>query len=449
MLDDRYKKAIAELLHYLKGISEDEIDLIPNKLMEYLRRNADPEYICNFDYTLPLRELKLMDETKRLIGMLYLNYICESDDEKQRIIDILHTNELKYSGQYEELNYDISDIYYISDIFPRQKEKINRAFIIKNGVLKKYKEESGITEVVIPDSVTEIGNDAFYGCTSLISVTIPDSVTAIGDHVFDECWNLETINVSEFYTNLWYSDVIKTKWYKENKDDLIILGARLLQYKGNNSIITIPNIVTVIDWYAFSDCKSLTSVTIPKSVKEIGYLAFDGCTSLISVEIPSTVEKIESTVFSGCSSMISINVNLQNKIYRSVNGVLYNKKCTKLLFCPKGVTNITIPDTVTEISSWAFEHCKSMTSITIPDSVTKIGDHAFYGCTSLTSVTISDNVMKIGNRAFYGCNSLISVTILYEVTKIGDEAFCDCTSLTSITIPNGMKEDVIRTINFN
>ncbi|MBE6206922.1 MAG: leucine-rich repeat domain-containing protein [Rikenellaceae bacterium] len=213
--------------------------------------------------------------------------------------------------------------------------------------------------------------------------------------------------------------------------------------------------------YAY--CTLLTSITIPDSVTEIGFGAFENCTSLKDIYvnitdlaaystknkmheiirrnirllvngveitelvIPNSVTEIGTSAFRDCTSLTSITIP---DSVTSIGDSAFNG-CTSL-------TCITIPDSVTEIGTSAFRDCTSLTSITIPDSVTSIGKGAFYGCTSLTSITIPDSVTSIGDFAFNGCTSLTSITIPDSVTSIGDYAFSGCTSLTSVTIPDSV-----------
>ena len=230
---------------------------------------------------------------------------------------------------------------------------------------------SGLTSVTIGDSVTSIGSSAFKGCSGLTSVEIPDSVTSIGSSAFYGCSGLTSINVSSG----------NTKYYSEN-DCLIEVNTNTLILGCINSII--PDSITSIGDYAFSNCSRLTSVTIPNSVTSIGRYAFYNCSGLTSVTIPDSVTSIGSATFAYCSGLMSI----------------------------------TIPDSITSIGDSAFSNCNGLTNITIPDSVTSIGNYAFYKCSGLTRVTIPDSVTSIGTYAFYGCSGLTSITIPDSVTSI-------------------------------
>ncbi|MBP3502602.1 MAG: hypothetical protein J6K42_03890 [Clostridia bacterium] len=110
MNNKKYCDAMAELLYYLKGIDEQEIAKIPIKLIDYFKVNASKDYVCKFDYNKPLKELNLKDETKALIGMIYINYICENKEQKQRILAKLNDNEKKYQ---KELNvkYNVNYLF--------------------------------------------------------------------------------------------------------------------------------------------------------------------------------------------------------------------------------------------------------------------------------------------------------------------------------------------------
>jgi hypothetical protein len=171
-------------------------------------------------------------------------------------------------------------------------------------------------------------------------------------------------------------------------------------------------------------------------ITEIG--AFDGCTGLTSISIPASVTAISSYAFSGCTSLTNITVN-NNPNYVIEGGILFNKAKNQIIVL-SGIINgsITIPEGVTEIGGGMFRDCVGLNSITIPASVTAIGNLAFSGCTSLSSVIFANGskLETIGYVAFGDCTSLTGITIPANVTAIGDYAFGGCTSLTGITVDN-------------
>ena len=345
-------------------------------------------------------------------------------------------------------------------------------FEIKDGCLVKYTGED--TEVVVPDGVTSIGEDAFEWCSSLTSVTIPDSVTSIGESAFSCCWSLTSVTIPDGVTSIGYEAfrVCSSLTSVMIPDSVTNIGDGAFYGCENLKSVTIPNGVTSIERNifcgcsgltsvkipdsvtsigesAFRECSSLTSVTIPDSVTSIGYEAFGECSSLTSVTIPSSVTSIGKSAFSGCSSLTSVTIpdsvtSIGEGAFCGCDGMADDSGLViirgVLHHCKRDVTSVTIPDGVTSIRGSAFRWCSSLTSVTIPAGVTSIEESAFEGCDSLTSVTIPNGVKSIGSDTFKDCSSLTSVTIPNSVTSIGFSAFSGCRSLTNIVIPDTVQE---------
>ena len=267
---------------------------------------------------------------------------------------------------------------------------------------RAFYECSGLTSVTIPDSVISIGNFAFAWCENLTSVTIPDRVTSIGNDAFNGCSSLTSATIPNSVTSI-----------------------EAFVFKNCSSLtsVTIPDSVTLIGGYAFENCDGLTSVTIPDSVTSIKYWAFSGCTSLTSVTIGNGVTSIGGSAFLDCTSLKSITIG--NGV-TSIGGSAF-KNCTSLKafygkfasvdnrclivdgvlnsFAPAGLTEYTIPDSVTSIGHSAFLGCSSLTSVTIPDSVTSIRFIAFNDCSSLTYVYCKPTTPPTGVSPMFNNNA--------------------------------------------
>ncbi len=291
---------------------------------------------------------------------------------------------------------------------------------------------TGLTSIVIPNSVTSIGARVFGGCDNIKKVSIPDSVTIIGDGAFGGL-NITSITIPNSVKSIGYRAFAYCESLKSITipDSVTKIGSEAFYCCRGLTNVKISNSITSINEATFGHCSSLKSIVIPKSITSIGFGAFTHCKSLEQITIPGSVTSIGDQAFRNCTRLASITVDSANKKYCSVDGVLFNKGRTKLIQYPQGKTNttFTIPYGTKSIENYAFYNCPNLTSISIPNSVTSIGDNAFYSCTGLTSMTIPDSVTSIGCCVIYDCTSLESITIPDSVTNINVGNFYECPNI--------------------
>ena len=289
---------------------------------------------------------------------------------------------------------------------------------IAGGAFSKY--NNGLTLVTIPNTVTTIGNYAFYLCNDLMSIAIPDSVTTIGNGAFSSCSSLTSITIPESVTNVGsgaFEYCYNLTTVNFNAINCTSLGS--MRGFGDCNALTTLNIgenVTRIPDYAFYDCDGLTGVLIiPNSVTEIGVSAFYSCGGFSSLTISENLTSFGRWAFGWCTGLTG---------------------------------ELTIPNSVTNIGDDAFRGCSGLTSIAFGSSLAEIGPYAFSNCEGLTSVTIPNTVTSIGNGAFYECNNLTTVNFnATNCTSMGTSgyyAFTDCPALTNLTIG----ENVTRIPNY-
>ena len=258
---------------------------------------------------------------------------------------------------------------YCSDLASISVEKDNKVYDSRNNCNAIIHTENntliaGCKNTVIPNNVTSIGDDAFYGCTGLTEVTIPNSVISIGNYSFYYCTGLTSVAIPNSVTTI---------------------GNDAFYYCTGLTSVAIPNSVTSIGESAFYRCTGLTSVTIPNSVTSIGYQAFGVCSGLTSVAIPNSVTSIGNDAFYVCT----------------------------------GLTSVTIPNSVTEIGESAFSGCSGLTEVISEiEEPFAFGSSAFSQIASTCSLTV-----PAGTRDAYIAAGWTEDVFKGGIFEVNDPAF--------------------------
>lgn len=311
----------------------------------------------------------------------------------------------------------------------------------------------GCNSTIIPNGVTTIGYNAFFGCHGLTSIHIPESVTSINDNSFDECIGLFSITIDK-----------KNPKY-DSRDDC----NAIIETESNRLIVacsssSIPSSVTSYSQSAFNNCASLS---IPDGLQEITSNMFISCDKLVSLRIPSSVKKIAESAFDNCSSLKTVVFeDGQEPIQLAVSYPAYYSKPQWFSACPLDsvyigrnisydftpsggygtfflspfrekptLRKVVFGDKVSIIPSAMFSGCVNLVSVVTPEKMDSIGFSAFNGCESLASFALPQGIRTIGNSAFDNCKSLTSINIPETVKIIEEKAFHYCEGLAKISIP--------------
>ena len=279
-----------------------------------------------------------------------------------------------------------------------------------------YSACAGLTNLIVPGSITNIGDYAFSHCAGLTCVTISNGVASLGVEAFSWCSDLTSITIPDSVTSIgqeafYYSGLTNVTI----PDSVTNFGVGAFAVCSSLTSVTIRDGVTSIGEAGFNFCTNLTSITIPDSVTSIGERAFWFCTALTNVSISSNVTNVGPYAFSACSSLINITVNPDNESYSSVDGVLFNNDRTVLIQFPGGKGGgYMVPDGVIIIGGYAFGSYDpygysffylpsgmNLTSINFPGSVTTIGEEVFYSLTNLTGFYFEGNAPVDAGNMFY------------------------------------------------
>ena len=265
---------------------------------------------------------------------------------------------------------------------------------------------SGLTEVILPGNLKEIGYYTFYNCSNLENISLPSQLETILTYAFSDCVSLKEIFIPQTVVNIsgslfqncpsLNSIVVEdgnSKYDSRGNCNAIIEKETLCLISGCRNTI-IPEETKTIGDDAFYGCTKLQSISIPESVMEMGDRAFGRCTGLKIVKLPTSLTIIPTQLFDECSSLESIELPSG---LTSI-GVF---KCSAL-------TSITLPGTVREIGKYAFAYTP-LQSIMIPEGITELESDIFKECHNLNKVFLPSTLKKIGNETFWRCYSLYNV----------------------------------------
>ena len=342
-----------------------------------------------------------------------------------------------------------------------------------------FKGNKNIRKVVLPDTLTSIGINAFYGCENLETVSFSKNLISIDEEAFEQCKCLKKIELPDglisieknaFYGCTELSDIrfpdslrdvgkdafSNTKWRIGQPEGNIYAGRVLIEYKGTITTDTVirvkkgtkaiskeafyskndlmkvilPDTLEYIGDAAFKYCRNFPKIDIPDSVRYIGANAFEGCTSLEEITFPEKLDHIGKCAFSGTAWAKS---HRGKELY--IGGIY----CGGYGYTPNGEKTVILKDGTRGIAEYAFYKNPRIESIIIPGSVKYIGRSAFESCGNLKTVTIKNGTKSIEQAAFKNCTSLESISIPDSVTEMSSEAFCGCTALTKAKLSDGLK----------
>ena len=291
-----------------------------------------------------------------------------------------------------------------------------------------------IRMVAIGNKVTSIGKCAFAQCYVLEKVLFSASVESIGDSAFLSCHSLRGFNIGkgvrEIAPSAFLSCLNLKKFIvEEGNENFSIINEALVDHT-HARLIALPPTYEGDEY------------TAPGNISELGCGAFFACKNLKRIIIPTTVTDIQDGAFTLCHGLKEIQVQDNHPNFTVEDGILYNKKQTKVITCPAGrsKTTVKLPSTVTEIGALAFSDCHSIKKIQLPASVRKLGRNAFATCFALNDITLPEGITSIPDYAFGGCIGLTSISLPSTVTHIGKNAFEDCRALKKIAIPEAVEE---------
>ena len=313
-----------------------------------------------------------------------------------------------------------------------------------------------LTAVQLPAGLTELPRYALAACNNLAFPALPETLTAIGDYAMAACDAFQTLALTDSVQTLGSHafagcDGLKRVTVPETVQ---ALGSYAFASCDALTKATLPATVTAVPAGCFSNCESLLSVTCNGTVTAIGERAVYGCKLLTEAPIPATVTAIGDYAFSNCKALL--RVTLPEGLQTLGTGAFSSCELLTSIALPDaitvvpedcfsacGLTDVTLAPATTEIGAGAFSLCILLERIDLPGTLTAIGEQAFSGCSKLAELTLPAGLQTIGGSAFLGCEALTALDVPGSVTSIGERAFSGCTALTELSLRAGAETQTI------
>lgn len=314
---------------------------------------------------------------------------------------------------------------------------------------------TNLAEVLIPDTVTSIGNYAFAD-TALTKLELPENLTTIGARILQGNKGVSEVIIPKSVTEMHYNVAGNTGSFDgsqvqeaEFEEGMKNIPAYAFQGATNLKKVSVPDTVTSIESYAFQST-GLVVFHLKDNITNLGEYVFANCANLEEVNWNNTLSEIPKSTFSECISLKKFNMTNVVKVVaeNAFQGCesLENFDFTKNITIVKAnafnrcssLKTVVIGDSVTSIGQSAFSECRILNDIIIGKNVTVINANAFQNCDALKEISLPDSVETIGNSACYNCDSLAAITIPDSVTSIDSSIFYDCDALTGVTLGTGI-----------
>jgi hypothetical protein len=323
---------------------------------------------------------------------------------------------------------------------------------------------TALEEVVLPDTLKSIGNNAFKICPVLTTINFPESLESLGATAFAGATG--AANVNQHLTEL---DLSKTKLTRIPASSfeynvalervrlpprLKYIGDYAFRYDGKIAELDIPSDsrLEVIGKQVFYSTRNatngtvvnnvLTSLELPVSLKTLNATTFQGLTALARVTLPAGLEYVNYDTFSGCAALTEIVVTGSGPLTSADSNRMLIRDGVAFFVVPTYTGPVEIPEGVTGIRENLFRQNTRITSLTLPASLQSIGDYAFSGCTGIVgALTFPASLKSIGNYAFQSCSRITALTLTHSTSleSIGDYAFQNCTGITALTFPASLQ----------